>query len=111
MKYNSLIKLYEITFAEIGYEIISTTILTHPLIQGRHVSVTGEIMRTKLVLVNRLGVKSAQEQWVTGLCAQKPVTSSWDDSHKRKFFTGTIHPGRFALMVKKWNKKFFNIEF
>ena len=34
------------------------------------------------------------------------TSSSWDDSHKRDFFTGTIHPGRFAQMVKKWNKKF-----
>ena len=34
------------------------------------------------------------------------TSCSWDDSHKRKFFTGTIHPGRFAQMVKKWNKKF-----
>ena len=35
------------------------------------------------------------------------TSSSWDNSHKRDFFfTGTIHPGRFAQMVKKWNKKF-----
>ena len=34
------------------------------------------------------------------------ASSFWDDSHKRIFFTGTIHPGRFAQMVKKWNKKF-----
>ena len=34
------------------------------------------------------------------------TSSSWDDSHKREFFSGTIHPGRFAQMVKKWNKKF-----
>ena len=34
------------------------------------------------------------------------TSSSWDDSHKRIFFTGTINPGRFAQMVKMWNKKF-----
>ena len=34
------------------------------------------------------------------------TSSSWDDSHKQIFFTGMIHPGRFAQMVKKWNKKF-----
>ena len=34
------------------------------------------------------------------------TSSSWDDSHKQIFFTGTIHQGRFAQMVKMWNKKF-----
>ena len=42
---------------------------------------------------------------VTGLFAQKPVPPGTIRTN-RFFFTGTINPGRFAQMVKMWNKKF-----
>ena len=34
------------------------------------------------------------------------TSSSRDDSHKQIFFTGTIHLGRLAQIVKMWIKKF-----
>ena len=42
---------------------------------------------------------------VTGLFAQKPVPPGTIRTNGF-FFTRTINPGRFAQMVKMWNKKF-----
>ena len=42
---------------------------------------------------------------VTGLFAQKPVPPGTIRTNGF-FLTGTINPGRFAQMVKMWNKKF-----
>ena len=47
---------------------------------------------------------SAGPRGVTGLFAQKSVPPGTISTNG--LFTGTVHPGRFAQMVKKWNKKF-----
>ena len=63
-------------------------------------------------LDNRKCLKQSFHYKINGYGTVRTKTnSSWDDSHKREFFTGTTHPGRFSQMVKKWNKKFFNREF